>query len=132
MTAEEIKKEMVRLQGMAKGIKLETGLLRADINKLEGCIKQDVEAADEAYQRGYEAGFAEGRKQADNEIRVGDEVIAHSSESYGTAVVTNINNKSEARYTYANGLHGWDRLDSLTKTGRHFPEVEKLLEAMRT
>ena len=52
MTVEDIKKEMVRLQGMAKGIKLETGLLRADINKLEGCIKQDVEAADEAYQRG--------------------------------------------------------------------------------
>jgi len=61
MTVEDIKKEMVRLQGMAKGIKLETGLLRADINKLEGCIKQDDEASNEAYQRGYEEGFKEGR-----------------------------------------------------------------------
>lgn len=52
MTVEEIKKEIERMQEMAKGIKLETGLLRADINKLEGCIKQDDEAADEAYQRG--------------------------------------------------------------------------------
>lgn len=132
----------------------------------EGLRRLEPYESQSAYQKGYEAGLAEGRKQAeehdgcqgcyyepcgedeepcmsckyryksqyrraDDKIRVGDEVIAESSEMYGNAVVTNANNKREARYIYANGFIGWDRFDRLTKTGRHFDDVEKLLEAMR-
>ena len=146
MTAEEIRKEIELLQNVANNIKVSVGCLRSDINQLEGAIKQDndefearlAEAESRGFQKGYEKGFAEGRtrkelsEENDDEIRVGDEVIAKSSESYGNAVVTNINNSREARYTYANGFHGWDRFDNLTKTGRHFDEVEKLLEEMQS
>ena len=65
MTAEEIKKEIVRLQDVTKDIKMMVGNLRSDINQLEGAIKQDNDEFEaqlsEAESRGYEAGFAEGR-----------------------------------------------------------------------
>lgn len=93
------------------------------------------------YARGYEAGLAEGRKQAeskdeqeeskDDEIRVGDEVIAAFTDERGPAVVTQVNNEKEARYIYADGATGWDDLSELKKTGRHFSGVTKMMEAMR-
>lgn len=49
MTAEDIKKEIVRMQDVTKDIKMMVGNLRSDINKLEGAIKQDQ---DGEYQRG--------------------------------------------------------------------------------
>lgn len=81
----------------------------------------------------YDKGFADGEasvRPADYEIRVGDEVIAVLTDKRGTAVVINIDNKN-ARYIYADGSTGWDGLSELKKTGRHFPEVEKILEAMK-
>lgn len=144
MTVEDIKKEIERMQGMAKGIKLETGLLRADINKLEGCIKQDGEAADEAYQRGYEEGFKEGRTRkelseekdkSDDVIRVGDEVITPLSGRFGRAVVTKVisnpNDRTAIDYMYSSGAYGWEHETNLRKTGRHFDQVEELLKEMR-
>ena len=64
------------------------------------------------------------------EIRVGDEVIAILTDEISTAVVTNVDDKN-ARYIYANGTTGWTKLSELKKTGRHFLEIEKLLEAMK-
>lgn len=175
MTQEEIRDEVDRLQGMAKTIKEQVGMLRNDVCSLQGSVNRstdkevDKKIADiekRAYQAGYANGLAEGYKQAedscegcasakkpmngllcmtcrrrypdkyqqadepDDEIRVGDEVIAILTDEIGTAVVTNVNNK-KARYIYANGTTGWDDLSELKKTGRHFPEVEKLLEAMK-
>jgi len=49
MTAEEIKKEIERMQDVTKDIKTMVGYFRSDINKLEGAIKQDQ---DDDYQRG--------------------------------------------------------------------------------
>lgn len=154
------------MQEMAKGIKFETGLLRADINKLEGCIKQDGEAADEAYQRGYEAGFAEGRKQAeehdgcggcayesrdmdeepciicqgryldqyrraDGEIRVGDEVAPFDNSDRAACVLYDNHDGTQCMVLKNDGFVSWWTKAAISKTGRHFDEVEKLLEAMR-
>lgn len=142
MTAEEIKKEIARIQDVTKDIKVSVGNLRSDINKLEGAIKQDndefearlAEAESRGFQKGYEKGFAEGCKWGadDNEIRVGDEVIVNGL----TGVVMRLDEKGNVdRYFTSDGktfgnISGFQN-NEVIKTGRHFDEVEKLLEAMR-
>ena len=105
---------------------------RSLVFDLNGLKKLERYEQQSAYQKGYEAGLADGLKQAekDDEIRVGDEVVAIRTDEIGTAVVTKVNIKN-ARYIYASGAAGYAELSELKKTGRHFPEVEKLLEAMR-
>ena len=138
---------------------------RSLVFDLNGLQKLERYEQQSAYQKGYEAGLAEGRQQAeehdgcqgcyyvpcgeneepcrsckyryasqyrraDDKIRVGDEVIAAFTDERGTAVVTQVNNKN-AQYIYANGDTGFAELSELKKTGRHFPEVEKFLEAMK-
>lgn len=143
MTAEEIKKEIERMQDVTKDIKTMVGYLRSDINKLEGAIKQDndefearlAEAESRGFQKGYEKGFAEGCKWGadDNEIRVGDEVVVNGL----TGVVMRLDEKGNVdRYFTSDGrtfgnISGFQN-NEVIKTGRHFPEVEKILEAMRT
>lgn len=154
--------ELWRVKGFNSLVFDKNGLMR--LEPLEN-VMAGIEA--KAYQRGYEAGLAEGRRQAedscegcanaekpisallcmtcrrrypdkyqqavepDDEIRVGDEVIAAFTDKSGTAVVTRVNNKKEAWYIYADGSIGYDDFSNLDKTGRHFPEVEKLLEVMK-
>ena len=149
MTAEEIKKEIERMQDVTKDIKVSVGNLRSDINKLEGAIKQDndefearlAEAESRGFQKGYERGFSEGKlrkdlsEMQDSAIRVGDEVIAPSSGENGRAVVTKVipkpNNRTAIEYLYSSGDRGWEYDTNLKKTGRHFDQLEELLEAMR-
>ena len=61
-------------------------------------------------------------------INVGDEVEA----VYGKAVVIEIlgNNKSVI-YMYHNASTGVSGIDKVTKTGRHFTEIDSVLEKMR-
>lgn len=105
----------------------------------EGLRRLEPYESQSAYQKGYEAGLAEGRKQAeehdgcqgcyyepcgedeepcmsckyryksqyrraDDKIRVGDEVIAESSERYGNAVVTNAKTKEKHGISMQMGL----------------------------
>lgn len=91
------------------------------------------------YQQGYEAGFAEGRKRTelsqaqDDEIMVGDEVIAPASDIHGEAVVFRIEEDYGKRiyYAYSTGVAGWDHPQNLKKTGRHYDEINRLLEALK-
>ena len=109
-----------------------------DMNGLQKLERYEQQSA---YQKGYEAGLAEGRKQAekddekDDEIRVGDEIIAPFSDDYGKAVVTRVKAEQDGNiamyYVYPTGHIGWDYEENVKKTGRHFDEMEKLLEVMR-
>lgn len=67
----------------------------------------------------------------DEEIRVGDEV----SSMTGLGVITYINGTSEVSVVWSDGSCGtrpFDKfLKSFSKTGRHFDEVETLLQKMR-
>ena len=142
MTAEEIKKEIELLQNVANNIKVSVGCLRSDINQLSGAIKQDndefearlAEAESRGFQKGYEKGFAEGRKWGadDNEIRKGDEVAAFFGESEQFACVLYENpDRTECLVLRNDGVVSWWTKAAIRKTGRHFTEVEKLLEAMK-
>ena len=158
MTQEESRDQVVGLQNTAKQIKEHVGMLRSDINKLMGETKgyqkgyeaglaegrKQAEEHDGCVGCAYESRgmdeepciICKGRyvdqyRRADDEIRVGDEVIAALTHKSGYATVTKVRNEKEALYFYADGTTGWDDLSELKKTGRHFPEVEKLLEAMR-
>ena len=153
MTVEDIKKEIVRLQGMAKGIKLETGLLRADINKLEGCIKQDDEAiearfdeeANKAYQRGYEDGFREGRTRKelseaqDDTIRVGDIVYDSRNADMEVYVIKEYADGMTFKGLAISDSYSLRKGDVLgvcwkpnyRKTGRHH-DFNKILEVLRS
>ena len=63
-----------------------------------------------------------------NKVRVGDEVRA----TYGNAVVTCVNETEKtAKFFYKTGENGCDYLRVIERTGRHFDEIEKLLEKMR-
>ena len=141
---------------------------RSIVFDLNGLQKLERYEQQSAYQKGYEAGLAEGRQQAeghdgcqgcyyepcgedeepcrsckyryasqyrrsDDEIRVGDEVIVNGL----TGVVMRLDKKGNVdRYFTSDGktfgnISGFQN-NEVIKTGRHFPEVEKLLEAMRT
>ena len=142
MTVEEIKKEIERMQDVTKDIKVSVGNLRSDINQLEGAIKQDndefearlAEAESRGAQKGYEKGFAEGRKRGadDNEIRKGDEVTVSVGKSEQFACVLCENpDRTQCLVLKNDGVVSWWTKSAISKTGRHFTEVEKLLEAMR-
>ena len=85
----------------------------------------------EAYDRGYAQGLIQGRVDARTEaeaIRVGDEVeVINSGNKY---VIAWIDRLSCCGFSY-DGVNCVLQADDVRKTGRHFDEVEKLLEAMR-
>lgn len=130
----------------------------------EGLRRLEPYESQSAYQKGYEAGFAEGRKQAeehdgcdgcyydpcgkdeepcrscrhryesqyrraDDKIRVGDEVETLLSHEHGNAVVIGFS-RIGVCYMYAGGVTDWDYESKLRKTGRHFSEVTKIMEAL--
>jgi hypothetical protein len=67
-------------------------------------------------------------EQAQEEIKVGDEVIAAS----GKAVIIDINdNKDKARYIYSDSTLGFGNICNLSKTGRHFHEIAEVLQKMK-
>lgn len=141
MTVEEIKKEIERMQEVTKAIRVSVGCLRSDINQLSGAIKQDndefearlAEAESRGFQKGYEKGFAEGCKWGadDDEIRVGDEVIDHTQSKAYTGFVIEVQSADVLKMMSLKDGIWYVRRSNVDKTGRHFPEVEKLLEAMK-
>lgn len=85
----------------------------------------------EAYDRGYAQGLIQGKVDTRREaevIRVGDEVeVINSGNKY---VIAWIDRLSYCGFSY-DGVNCVLQADDVRKTGRHFDEVEKLLEAMR-
>lgn len=122
-----------------KELKTEVSRMNILINDTNGLLKQASEAA---YQRGYEEGFAEGRKRTElselqgDEIRVGDEVF-YEDPVKSKFVVFRIQELDG--FTLAGGysldpdssaIDGWNYCDMrmLKKTGRHFDSITKLFE----
>lgn len=85
-----------------------------------------------AYQKGYEAGFAEGRKRtelsmAQEEITVGDEVEFEDL----TGVVTRRYGESTLEIMCTDGaLYDTVATDEVRKTGRYFPQLIELFKEM--
>lgn len=122
-----------------KELKAEIGRMNSLINITNNLLKQ---ASGADYQRGYEEGFAEGRKRTelselqDDEIRVGDEVF-YEDPVKSKFVVLRLEEEGECTYAGgysldpdSNAIDGWNYCDvrMLKKTGRHFDSITKLYE----
>ena len=70
--------------------------------------------------------YEQARKEKEEQIQVGDEVIAAS----GKAVVTGVG-PVYFEFVYANGYIGSDKVKNVKKTGRHFPEIAEVLQKMK-
>ena len=93
-------------------------------------VEDHAEVTADAYQRGYEEGYKDGYNEpGKGKIQVGDEVNA----PFGKAIVVNIDSVAEKIWlVYADGHGGFEYFkDAPTKTGRHFPEIAKVLQKMR-
>jgi len=76
--------------------------------------------------------WQEEKKKADEEIIVGDEIESVYSETFG--VVTNVNSRrGRIIAVFSDGTGATMDLDSrnFKKTGRHFDEIEKILDKLR-
>lgn len=72
------------------------------------------------------------RKQKPDEIKVGDEVEAYSGRAIVFGTFTDTKGEKFCRYWYpSDDSFNKDKTENLKKTGRHFPQVEKLIEAMK-
>ena len=65
-------------------------------------------------------------QRQEEEIQIGDEVIAAS----GKAVVTAVG-PVYFEFVYANGAIGSDKVKNVKKTGRHFPEIAEVMQKMK-
>lgn len=65
-------------------------------------------------------------EQKKEEIQVGDEVVS----TCGKAVVHEVN-EGNVYYIYADGERGYNPINQVRKTGRHFPEIVEVLQKMR-
>jgi len=98
-----------------------SGIELDDIFNMDSnCIIMKEFSASEAMER------IKDYKEKQNGIRVGDEVKA----TLGNAIVTYVT-EEVAEYIYWSGTYGGDYLENLERTGRHFGEIETLLEKMR-
>ena len=85
------------------------------------------------YNQGFDDGYAKGKEQTD-EIRVGDEVNA---EGYHRPVVVVAIRKplisEELEYKVMNyfGDTSWELKGSVSKTGRHFPQIEEVIRKLK-
>lgn len=99
-----------------------------DHRQIDGLIRQMTECLENAYNRGYKQGIADGNIN-DDEIRVGDEVY---SETYGEkGVVTKVWENSDIIILSSNCSMIRTPKNKVKKTGKHYDEMEKLLEKMR-
>lgn len=74
----------------------------------------------------------EEQQKADAEIKVGDEVVALSGKAIVFRRFTDAKGEDVCVYWYPDENRiNRDRTSTLEKTGRHFPQVEELLEAMK-
>ena len=67
------------------------------------------------------------------DIVVGDEVYNLDPENKRivTSIYVDERGNKQAVQMVHNGKYGCDRIETLTKTGRHFDEIEKILDQMR-
>lgn len=72
----------------------------------------------------------EAYEKKQNEIKVGDEVVMYFM-SNDTGVVTRIHPKGQVCIMWKDGSLGRYDILNCKKTGRHFPQVEELLKAMK-
>lgn len=74
----------------------------------------------------------EEQQKADAEIKVGDEVEAYSGRAIVFSTSTDKEGKKFCRYWYpSEERFNMDKTENLKKTGRYFPQVAELLEAMK-
>jgi len=68
-------------------------------------------------------------QRQEEQIQVGDEIEAIA----GKAVVIYVDyvDEHKVRYVYSNGVYAFERIDNVTKTGRHFPEIAAVLQKMK-
>ena len=106
----------------------EDGFKNAVHNCPEGCPYVE-HARNGAYQRGYEQGYKDGYNEpGKGKIQVGDEIKSVS----GKAVVTGLSPDNEhVRYVYFDGSTGVIHKSGVSRTGRHFPEIEEVLAKMK-
>ena len=65
--------------------------------------------------------------EQEQEIKVGDEVEAVA----GKAVIIQVFGNGDVRYMYPDASIGFNDSCSITRTGRHFPEIAKVLRKMK-
>ena len=65
--------------------------------------------------------------EQEQEIKVGDEVEAVA----GKAVIIQVFGNGDVRYMYPDASIGFNDSCSITRTGRHFPEIAKVLRKMQ-
>lgn len=65
-------------------------------------------------------------QKKEEQIQVGDEVVS----TCGKAVVHEVNG-GNVYYIYADGERGYNPINQVRKTGRHFPEIAEVLQKMR-
>ena len=65
-------------------------------------------------------------QKQEQQIQVGDEVIT----VFGKAVVLGVG-PVHVEYVYKNGSSGFDKVENVKKTGRHFPEIAEVLQKMK-
>jgi hypothetical protein len=96
-------------------------------------IEQRIhEFAEKMYQAGYQAGYEEHQKQADAEVRVGDEVYVIDENN--KSVVTNILNASHGPVAMLlSGDAKWIDVgvQYLNKTGKHYPQIAEVMKELR-
>lgn len=98
-----------------------------DIKKLTPMTDDVVTKIEVAYNKGYDDGFKDGLKEKQEVFRVGDEVYC-LDERY-KSVVTSVRNE----HVICMSQHGtwWtDRIEEVHKTGKHYPEIAQVLDAL--
>lgn len=73
------------------------------------------------------------KEKQEDEIKVGDEVYNLDPENKRivTSIYVDERGNKQAVQMVHNGKYGCDRIETLTKTGRHFDEIKNVLRKMR-
>ena len=96
-------------------------------------LKLKLEEANKYYQQGYNARKAETTQNANDEIKIGDEVETNPEKEIGYArfVVCGIDkNRNLTGFSKDGHWSCWAEY-YCRKTGRHFDQIEQVFEAMR-
>ena len=87
------------------------------------CEYQYLDDTEEPCKKCCNAYMNKYKPRHEEQIQVGDEVIAGE----GKAVVIGVG-PVHLEYIYADGSTGYDKVENVTKTGRHFPEIAEVLQ----
>lgn len=98
-----------------------------DIKKLTPITDDVVTKIEVAYNKGYDDGFKDGLKEKQEVFRAGDEVYC-LDERY-KSVVTAVK-KENVICMSRFGTWWTDRPEDVHKTGKHYPEIAQVLDAL--